>query len=539
VAEVIHQVLAEAVSEAPEREALRYRRTSWTYAQLGMAADALTRALVGAGIRPGDRVGYWAPKRPEAVAALYGTMQAGAVWVPIDPNAPRPWVEAVVADCGVAGFVTTAERAGILARGPRRPRIVLLLPGDEGERPDLPHVAWDDAMASPSTTLPADSVAATDMAAIFYTSGSTGVPKGVVHHHRSLMLSASWFTELSGMGVDDRMPVLPPLHFKMSMYGLVSPALARATSILVSLESGFRGRDLARLVRDERVTIWRSVTHPLQVLASTPPAPGSLASIRSVTLGGGGWRPADVPVMREAAPRAALWQTYGTTESGTICAHAIEGPVEAGQRIPVGRPVEHARVVHLREDGSVAGSGEEGEMVVWSPKIMLGYWGDRARTDAVLVPDPTGREPGQRWLRTGDLVRLRPDGAYEFVGRRDEMVKSRGYRVELGQVESALASHPSVRDSAAAARPHPEWGSAIVAFAALSGGATEAELRTHVAQQLPVYMVPQRIHILPVLPRTSSGKLDRRRLLAQVEGGGSPTGGQGGRPEAEVGRPGA
>lgn len=517
MAELIHDVLTEAAQAAPEREAVLHRRDAWTYRRLEVAADAVAAALVARGVRPGDRVAYWAPKVPEAVAAFYGVLRAGAVWVPIDPSAPSPWMSAVAAHCEVSAFVTTADRAPRVAStsGPGADPFCLLLPGDvKAGRPDVPHMTWEEAMAATPGASPDVGVRDMEMAAIFYTSGSTGVPKGVMHHHRSLMTSAAWLVDLGLMDQQDRIPVFPPLHFKMSTYGLISSVMARATSILVSLETGFRGSDLVDLVRRQEVTIWRSISHPLQVLAGAAPSAGSLPSLRLVALGGGGLRSSDVRTIRVAAPNAALWQTYGSTESGTICAHRIASTPEPGQPIQVGRPLSHARTLLLRDDGSAAGPGEPGEMCVWSPKVMMGYWGDPETTSSVLVADPTGNDPDQLWYLTHDLVRLRDDGDYEFIGRRDDMVKSRGYRVELGQVEIALASHPGVRESAAIALPPDEWGKSIVGFVALSeAGWTEGQLRAHVAAQLPVYMVPQRIHLLEALPRTSTGKPDRRLLV--------------------------
>jgi acyl-CoA synthetase (AMP-forming)/AMP-acid ligase II len=223
--------------------------------------------------------------------------------------------------------------------------------------------------------------------------------------------------------------------------------------------------------------------------------------------------------LRALVPSAELWNLYGPTETNVCTYHrVVDLPVDDGP-IPIGRACENTEVFALREDGSPAGVGEEGELFVRGSTIMKGYWGRPDRTAEVLVQDP--RRPGVPELayRTGDLVRLRSDGEYEFIGRRDHQIKSRGYRIELGEVEAALNADPSLEVAVAVAVPHEEWGKAIVAFVVPSDGAgsvAEITVKRRVARRVPRYMVPARIEVMEGLPRMSTGKLDRQRITEEA-----------------------
>jgi acyl-coenzyme A synthetase/AMP-(fatty) acid ligase len=194
--------------------------------------------------------------------------------------------------------------------------------------------------------------------------------------------------------------------------------------------------------------------------------------------------------------------------------HVAELPPD-DEPIPLGEPIRNAELIVLREDGREANAGEEGEVHVRGAVVFKGYWGDPEQTARVLVPDPRDPHRVDPLFRSGDMVRRDEDDRLVFVGRRDQQIKSRGFRIELGEVESALSSHPAVSEAAAVAVPHPEWQTVIVGFVRLKAeGAQEADLKAHVADRLPRYMVPERIETVDEMPRTSTGKIDRPTLAA-------------------------
>jgi amino acid adenylation domain-containing protein len=523
MASLLHHLLRETAERAPESPAIRCGGQTWTYARLERESNGVAGALRELGVRPRDRVGLLLPKGPEALAAVYGILKAGAAYVPIDPLDPAVHAAAVAADADLACLVSShARTADLVAVDPAATPAALLV--DDADRPGaipsgIGSIAYAEAVADPGVAPSEAPITDADLACLLYTSGSTGRPKGVMHTHRAAMTVAEWYVRTMRIEPQDRLALHPPLHFILSAYGIFPAARAGAVSVVLPLERGFRGKDLARAVRDEGVTVWISVPAPLRML-SADAGDGDLDSLRLIVIGGGALPAPVARAVRALAPSVELFHFYGATEVWGVFHHRIDGEPLGEGPVPIGRPQGYTDVVLVAHDGSPAPAGGEGELYVRGPKVMKGYWGDPAGTAAALVADPTGRFPGELVYRTGDLVREGPDGVFEYAGRLDHMVKSRGYRVELGEIETALAAHEAAHDAVAIAVPHSEWGSAIVAFVEPRNGVrpTAAELRGFLSTRLPAYMVPERIEVLDVLPRTASGKPDRRRLAAAEPG---------------------
>lgn len=531
---LLNQLLSEAAGVAPGREAVRCSGRSMTYAELDAASSALANALLEGGVCPGDRVGLLLPKRVETIAALYGVLKAGAAYVPLDPRAPVARAAVVAADCTVSAVISSPTRAAQLVAGlaghGHRPRLAVLVDGDEpaGARstpevtaPDCPSVSFAEVIETGDADDPATGAIESDLAYILYTSGSTGVPKGVMLTHRNALTFVEWCAARIGIGPDDRVSNHAPLHFDLSVFDLYVAALGRSTLVLVPEEEAYMAPSLARLIAEERITVWYSVPSALMMLTRLRPDPAGLSSLRAVVFAGEVYPTGRLRELRALLPRVDMWNLYGPTETNVCTYYRVEAlPEDDDGTIPIGRACGNSEVFALREDGSVAAPGEEGELLVRGPTVMKGYWNRPDRTREVLIPDPRPGSLGDPVYRTGDLVRLREDGDYDFLGRRDHQIKSRGYRIELGEVESALNAHASVVAAAAVAVPHEEWGKAIVAFVELRDGEvlTESEVKRHVATRLPRYMVPARVQAIGRMPRTSTGKLDREGLARMAQG---------------------
>jgi amino acid adenylation domain-containing protein len=519
---LLHHLLTEAAERAPESPAVRCGGETWTYERLDRESNGVASALRELGVRPRDRVGLLLPKGPEALAAVYGILKSGAAFVPLDPLDPIVHAAAVAGDADLACLVSSPERvADLMAIDPEATPAALLV--DESGLPsELPSgigsIAYADAVADAAEPAEA-AITDGDLACLLYTSGSTGRPKGVMHTHHAALTVAEWYVRTMRIGPQDRLALHPPLHFILSAYGVFPAARAGAVSVVLPLERGFRGKDLARAIRDEGITVWISVPAPLRML-SADAGEGDLDSLRLIGIGGGALAAPDARAIRAHAPALELWHFYGATEVWGVFHHRIDGDPAGDGPVSIGRPQGNTDVLVVAPDGSPVPSGLPGELHVRGPKVMKGYWGDPAGTAAVLVADPLGRFPGELVYRTGDLVRECADGVFEYVGRLDHMVKSRGYRIELGEIEAALTAHRDAHDAVAIAVPHAEWGSAVVAFVEPQNGVrpTPAELRGFLAARLPAYMLPERIEVLDVLPRTASGKPDRRRLAAAETG---------------------
>jgi amino acid adenylation domain-containing protein len=517
---LLHHLVSESAATHPDREALRCRGRSMTYQELEAASNGIARALIDAGVERGDRVGIYVPKDLEMMPAVNGAMKAGASFVPLDPGAPAPRVALMMEDCSPIALVATPGRAAeALQATEYRPKLVLLV--DDGSGPvelPCPTLSYADLTADPAATDPGVPSIEMDLSCIAYTSGSTGVPKGVMHTHRALLNAAEWFVERLSITAEDRLAVHSPLHFLMSGYSLWAAARTGASAVLITEDEAGWGSELARIIRDDGVTIWFSVNQALMLILQTDPGPASFPSVRSVAFGGAALTKDDMRQLKEVFPAVEFVYFLGSTEAWGTCSYHFTDPPYDEWPLPVGRPLSNVDVISLKEDGTVAGPGEEGELYVRTPSVMRGYWGMPDLTERALVPNPLDPHLRDLVYRSGDLLRLRPDGNYEFVGRRDLQAKIRGYRVEPEEVERVILSHASIREAAVVPVPHPEWGKTLVARVVPRGenSLTTADLKGYLADRLPLYMVPERVEFVEDLPRTSSGKLDRARVLAEV-----------------------
>jgi amino acid adenylation domain-containing protein len=516
----LHQLLDRAADRAPDDVALRADGDELAYGELRRRAWALAAALADEGVRPGDRVGIFMPKGVDAVTALYATMAAGAAYVPIDPASPITRAATIVRDCGMRAIVTTPDRATALytrlADGPA-PEVVVARSGDEPADLGARVIELGSAFGADASSPPA-SVVDTDLAYILYTSGSTGVPKGVMLTHRHALTFVYWSAATIGSRPDDRFSNHAPLHFDLSVFDLFVAAHGGAMVSMVPTGLAYFGKDLARFVHDEAITVWYSVPTALMMLAKAAGEGQRFPALRAVVFAGEVYPTKHIRELRAIVPSARLWNLYGPTETNVCTYHEVLELPEDDGPIPIGRACENTEVFALRDGGDVAAVGEEGELYVRGSSVMKGYWGRPDRSAEVLVPDPRRPEVPELVYRTGDLVRLRADGGWDFIGRRDHQIKSRGYRIELGEVEAALNADPALETAVAVAVPHADWGTAIVAFVVPRDGeeVAEIDIKRRATDRLPRPMIPARVEVRRTLPRTSTGKVDRRAIADEA-----------------------
>jgi amino acid adenylation domain-containing protein len=502
----------------PLREAVRCAGRTLNYGELDAASNAIARALIAAGVGRGDRVAVYMTKRVEAVASIYGVLKAGAAYVPLDPKAPVSRVALVANDCALAAMLTTPDLAAKAVPEFETPPKLLVLVGEE----EVVHLGCDatryvDVIADSGAIDPEVPVIDSDLAYILYTSGSTGIPKGVMLTHRNALTFVQWCAETIGVAPDDRLANHAPLHFDLSVLDLYLAAFGGSTVVLIPEREAFFGASLVSIIDQERITVWYSVPSALRLLTKAA-KPGSLASLRTVVFAGEVYPTPALRELRERIPHADLWNLYGPTETNVCTYYKVEELPPDDQTIPIGRACSNTEVFAVAPDGRAAEVGQEGELYIRGATVMKGYWGQPAKSAEVLVPDPLSYPPDLVY-RTGDLVKLEPDGNFHFLGRRDHQVKSRGYRIELGEVESALSTHPRLDESVVVSVPHDEWGCAIVGWVTPRDGVevTEGDIRRHVASRLPSYMMPASIRIVQQLPKTSTGKVDRPLLTERAK----------------------
>jgi amino acid adenylation domain-containing protein len=515
VAYALHHLLEEAAQRDPSHEAVRCRGLSLTFEELDRASNAVANALIDAGVKRGDRVAIYMAKRVEVLACMYGALKAGAAYVPLDPKAPTNRAASVANDCAVAAVLTTVDLAHELAPALRSPPQLVLSVGEGEVRLDVPTARYNEIVADGNSTDPEVEVIDVDLAYILYTSGSTGMPKGVMLTHRNALTFVEWCGERIGVGSDDRLSNHAPMHFDLSVFDVYLAAWGGASVVLVPEEEAYIGASLAEFITEEEITVWYSVPSALKLVTKATAAPGRYLTLRAIVFAGEVYPTPHLRELHRLVPHVALWNLYGPTETNVCTYYEVHELPDDDRTIPIGRACENSDVFAVTADGRRAGVGEEGELYVRGSTVMIGYWGQPDKSAEVLVRNPLRESPPGTVYRTGDIVKLRPDGDFDFLGRRDHQIKSRGYRIELGEIEAALAAHPLIEESVVVAVPHEEWGSAILAWVIPRNHSELAsnEVKRHIASRLPRYMVPAAVSIVSSLPRTTTGKVDRATLL--------------------------
>lgn len=528
---------AGAARAAPGKIAVAGATGALSYGDLHAGARGIAARLAAAHVGRGDRVGVWMEKSPAAVQAILGVLRAGAAYVPLDPRSPWPRCRATALDGRLAAVIVDAPKVDLLPAflDGQAPRLVLVHGADVERGRAAPGPAVDRLEAA--AALPPAAIAPPapdDLAYVLYTSGSTGTPKGVAHTHASGTAFVRWVQRRFEIVPDDVFSSHAPFHFDLSISDLYASLGAGASVRLLSATEGMLAPHLVRMLDAWRITVWYSVPSILASmlehgLAARPPR-----ALRLLLFAGEVFPVAQLRRLRRALPGATLVNLFGPTETN-VCTYHVVGPdiPEAHtEPVPIGIPCEGLDTFVVDDDGRlVERPGIEGTLWVKGGHVMLGYWNAPERTAAMLRPDPRGR-PGTACC-TGDRVKILPDRGYEFRGRRDHMVKVRGHRVELGDIEAALAAHPAVREAIAVPLPHVTQGSRIVASVVLRGGeAVDVHaLRAWMGGRLPSYMVPEGLDVRPELPRTATGKADRARLRVEWEARGGGDGGRDGAAE--------
>ncbi len=478
----LHDLLSASAARVPERPAVIDAKRALTYAELDAASDAVARALVAAGVVPGQPVGIALPRTCDAVAGAYGILKAGACYVPLDPFAPAARSLAIAKNVGMTHLIAGADR-----------RDNLVAP--------LQAAGVCESVLDPAAVPAADaSLPAADggaLAYILHTSGSTGTPKGVAHTHASALAFVTMATRYFGITETDRLSGVAPLHFDLSVFDLYCAADAGAAVVLMPEYYGAFPKKMAQAIEAQGLTVWNSVVSALALMADRGKLDAVDASALRCVVFSGELMPARLlRRLRALWPHAGLYNVYGQTEANSSMVYPIgDIPDDDGWRVPIGQPFPGFEVF-TRDD----------ELYVRAGSVALGYHGDAARTADKFV------EPGV--YRTGDMVRVDDEGNYVFTGRTDNLIKSRGYRIELGDIELALASCPGVDRVAAVAVPDDVIGNRIYGFVT-PGTVDRAAVLAHLADRLPKYMIPDPIEVRDELPSTSTGKVDRAALVPQ------------------------
>jgi amino acid adenylation domain-containing protein len=515
----------------PEATAIVFNDGAISYGELESHSNRLARLLKEGGCQRGDRVGLMLPKSPTAVVAMLAALKADSVYVPVDPESPAARVQRILraADCRC-----------VLASSQALPLIRDLVFGDEPwvmwmerdpapEGVIVPRFTKNDAETFSDESLPYSSGDSAP-AHILFTSGSTGVPKGVVVAHANVIAFVDWANTYFDLKESDRVSSHSPLHFDLSTYDLYGAFAAGAEVHLVPPELNlFPGR-LVEFIRNRRLTQWFSVPSILVYLARFDAVmPGDAPHLKRILWCGEVFPPPALKYWMERLPHVTFTNLYGPTEA-TIASsyHTVAAPpADINASVPIGEACGGEELLVLNENLQPLRPNEAGEIYIGGAGVTLGYWRDEEKTRRVFLPAGSGR-----MYRTGDLGYRGEDGLVRYLGRADFQIKSRGHRIELGEIEAALYTVPEVAQGAVVAVEASDFAGHVICCAYAPQADVDIPpkaVRERLAALIPKYMLPARWRSMGVLPANANGKIDRITLAEMFRaevgtGGGDPAG---------------
>lgn len=513
----------------PGARSIVYGNESLTYAELEQRSNQLAHLLREGGCRKGGRVCILMPKLPEAILSMIGALKAGCMHVPVDSASPAARIARILESC---------ENRWILAAGSVAPLLEELLANerfrgkisvgwlDRGKVESQvfqPAFCRDDLQFAPANSLPQE-CQESDPAHILFTSGSTGVPKGVVITHANVIAFVSWALDHFRIDHTDRFSGHTPFHFDLSTFDIFGTFAAGAELHLVPPGVALMPPKLVEFIRDSQLTQWFSVPSVLNYIAKfNALRQGDFLSLRRVLWCGEVLPTPALIYWMKHLPHVRFTNLYGPTEA-TIASSYYDVPAcpqNPQQEIPIGRACGGEELLVLDDDLDPVPPGHMGNLYIAGAGLSPGYWRDPEKTAAAFVADPRSSlahglsNKDSRLYRTGDLAWQDEAGCIHFVGRADTQIKSRGYRIELGEIETALNSCEALQEGAVVAIQSETFGGWMICCAYVSrDGAALAQgfLRKHLEKLVPAYMLPARWMQYPALPKNANGKIDRPRL---------------------------
>jgi amino acid adenylation domain-containing protein len=517
---LLQEWISAQAERRPEAPALVSEEGGLSYAELDALSTRVARLLRQAGCRRGDRVALLMPKSPRAIAALLGIYKADGVYVPLDPGSPAARLEKILDACQNRWVLSAAPCAPLLDEllRQRRWRDSLAI-GWLDRRPPGPDVRPEFRLEDLDafSTVPLDYAnGPADPAHILFTSGSTGTPKGVVIGHGNVISFVEWAVRYFGLQAADRLSGHPPLHFDLSFLDVFGAAAAGAQLHLVPGELGILPNKLVEFIRRSELTQWFSVPSVLTYLARFDVVRfHDFPQLRRLLWCGEVLPTPALIHWMQRLPHVTFTNLYGPTETTIASSYYTvpSCPEDAQAAVPIGAACDGEELLVLGEEMETPAPGTAGDLYIGGSGLAAGYWRDEERTAAAFVDDP--RHPGRRIYRTGDRARIGEDGLVYFLGRNDSQIKSRGYRIDLGESEAALNTVRGVQECAVVAVDAGGFEGAVICCAYVPAPGLEvtpALLRREAARLVPSYMLPARWLALEQFPRNANGKTDRRRL---------------------------
>lgn len=526
---LLYHLLEETANRCPDREAVVSKDGSITYAELNTKSTQISQALMELGVEKGDRIALLLNKSIEAIICIFGILKAGAIYVPIDPLAPVSRAKYIINNCKINLLITSKEaiEKNIHDLGKDISlKNILLIKGHtqqfEQENTNLHFLSWENVIHDCAESYRQPNIPDAAPAYILHTSGSTGVPKGVVISHLNALTFVNMAADFFEITENDRLCSHSPLHFDLSVFDIYVAVKNAAAIVLVPELLSIFPMKLAQFIADEKISVWNSVASALSLLADR----GKLErfqfdNLRCVLFSGDVLPVKYLRQLMNRMPITNFFNIYGQTEANSSTFyHVKEIPDDNLWKIPIGKAFPNFEVFVLNDNNEKTSPGETGELYVSGSTVALGYWGMEEKTSEAFVLDPRSPWSRSRVYKTGDLVTVDDEGNHIYIGRRDQQVKSRGYRIQLNEIEVTMNSHTEIKEAVVVAIPDEIIGNRIISYVSPVNGTelTEIDILDYCSMFLPNYMLPEKINLMSELPKTPTGKTDRKLLKETASG---------------------
>lgn len=525
MAELLHEFIANAAHSNGDSPALLHKKSQLSYTELWQTVQDIGDGFLALGLNAGDRVAVYLPKQPETASALFAASYAGACFVPVNPLLKPYQVAYILAHCQVRILITSAQRLAlledVLSECPDLESIVVVdkLAPNSPANPSVKRLDYPSLLDLPCRLAPHRRID-TDMAAILYTSGSTGNPKGVVLSHRNMVAGANSVAQYLGNTADDRILAVLPLSFDAGLSQLTTAFSVGASVVLMDY---LLPRDVIRAVERYDITGLAAVPPLWNQLKNLEWPSPTKESLRYITNTGGAMPVATTEALQQSLPDTSIFLMYGLTEAFRS---TYLPPDQVSTRPEsMGKAIPNAEILIVNEQGQECGPGEPGELVHRGALVAMGYWNDPEKTAERFKPCP-GQAPEltitELAVWSGDEVMKDEEGYLYFISRKDDMIKTSGYRVSPTEVEEVVFSAGLTTAAAALGLPHPTLGQAILLVASRPKDNSDTadfgdQLLAHCRRELPNFMVPQAVIVLDSLPHNQNGKIDRRTLTDEYQ----------------------
>jgi acyl-CoA ligase (AMP-forming) (exosortase A-associated) len=508
---LIHHMLRNSAARHPEKEAVVHGSRRLKYCEVAETCASIACGIRSTGMQRGDRVGIYLDPSAEQVLSMFSISQAGGVYVPINTVLVPDQVAHIARDCGMKALITSPDKLATLSSALRdisSLQFFVVTGSSDAQSDSKPVYGFDEMLQLPVAQRWSDWGISNDLAAILYTSGSTGKPKGVMLSHANVMAGSTIVSTYLEISDQERILAVLPFSFDAGMNQLMTAFQQAATIVLIKFVFA---KEIIDALLAERITGLAGVPTVWSLLANGGILKHKFPDLRYITNTGGAMPQAVLMVLRKALPSTKIFLMYGLTEAFRS---TYLPPEELDCRpTSMGKAIPDTEILVLNERGERCQAGEVGELVHRGPTVSMGYWGNPEATDRVLKPNPLlPPELGEceKVCYSGDLVKMDDDGFLYYVGRRDTMIKSSGYRISPTEVEEVLFQTGKIRQAAVIGIPDEVLGQTIKAFIVAKDGAPLDcdAIQDFCVQKMPRYMVPKQFEVLQELPKTSSGKVD-------------------------------